>query len=77
MIHVTEMGPRAVKWMNEGRDTVILDWRIVEPSSYQYPQGRWGALVRGIGRSVAVWRLTPAWLYPTSSELRSQGDHNG
>jgi len=49
--------------LKQRRAVDILDWRIVEQASAQYPGGRWEAdLELPVGKS--VWRLVPADLHP-------------
>jgi hypothetical protein len=59
-------------WLyNQGYDE-LLDFRRVEPSSYQYPEGRWEIQVRR-NSSAPHWVLAPYWIYPKSLHVVAGG----
>lgn len=51
------------RWLDRIRARDVLDWRLVEQPSGQYPTGRWEVLVE-YRTGPAVWHQAPADVLP-------------
>jgi len=51
------------RWLDSIRASDVLDWRLVEQPSAQYPRGRWEVLVE-YRTGPPIWHLAPVAVLP-------------